>query len=317
MPPHCETGAATPWPESTTDLCGIHLLVSNALTCARYNGSVRLVESHLIGERTSEAIPHGLRGAALATWRARRLRLVGRSHAREPFRFVRLRPHMAQILVCEDGVGEVLVDGAWHRLLPGEAYLTPPVSAHAYHAVPTSDWWLAWAQFDPDSDVARACPPRPTVLRVDQRHFTAVIDGLYREQIGADDAVTEVLWIELLHRHVLRAVAGGAGVDHRLDRLWETVAARFDAPWTLSGLARQAGVGPEQLRRLCLARCGTPPMARLARLRSERAAALLTTTDLAISAIAAAVGYSDPFAFSAAFRRLNGVAPRDYRRRRP
>jgi len=53
----------------------------------------------------------------------------------------------------------------------------------------------------------------------------------------------------------------------------------------------------------------------LAGLRMARAAELLQRGDLSIKEIASSVGYTDPFAFSRAFHRAHGQAPRDWRMR--
>ncbi len=53
----------------------------------------------------------------------------------------------------------------------------------------------------------------------------------------------------------------------------------------------------------------------LKRLRSARARELLITTSMPISDLAKRVGYDDAFYFSRQFRSVNGVSPREFRRR--
>jgi AraC-like DNA-binding protein len=60
---------------------------------------------------------------------------------------------------------------------------------------------------------------------------------------------------------------------------------------------------------------GEPPLTYLTRWRMTLAADLLTERDGAtIAEVARAVGYSDAFTFSAAFKRTRGVSPSRYRR---
>lgn len=59
---------------------------------------------------------------------------------------------------------------------------------------------------------------------------------------------------------------------------------------------------------------GYTPHEWLTRLRIEEARRLLAIQAMPITDIALAVGYQTPSAFAAAFRRLMGVSPRDYRR---
>ncbi|MFE2085488.1 helix-turn-helix domain-containing protein, partial [Streptomyces scopuliridis] len=58
-----------------------------------------------------------------------------------------------------------------------------------------------------------------------------------------------------------------------------------------------------------------PPLTYLTRWRMTLAADLLAEREAAtVAAIARALGYSDPFAFSAAFKRIRGVSPSEFRR---
>jgi AraC-like DNA-binding protein len=61
---------------------------------------------------------------------------------------------------------------------------------------------------------------------------------------------------------------------------------------------------------------GEPPLTYLARRRMTLAADLLVEQDGAtIADVARTVGYSDPFAFSAAFKRIRGASPSEFRER--
>ena len=64
--------------------------------------------------------------------------------------------------------------------------------------------------------------------------------------------------------------------------------------WTLTELADELHLAPGYLVRLFKAGTGLPPMAYLARLRAETAAALLLHTDQPVTAIGRAVGWPDP-----------------------
>lgn len=60
---------------------------------------------------------------------------------------------------------------------------------------------------------------------------------------------------------------------------------------------------------------GYTPHEWLMKLRIDAARRMLTTTSAPITQIALAVGYQTPSAFAAAFRRLAGTSPREFRRR--
>jgi AraC-like DNA-binding protein len=87
-------------------------------------------------------------------------------------------------------------------------------------------------------------------------------------------------------------------------------------PWRLEDLARAVSLDPDYLGRLFRRHAGVSPMDFLARVRAERAAALLAGTDLPVSRVGAAVGWDDPTYFGRRFRALAGLTPSEYRRLR-
>jgi AraC-like DNA-binding protein len=84
-------------------------------------------------------------------------------------------------------------------------------------------------------------------------------------------------------------------------------------PWTVAELAARAGVSRAALARRFTDIVGEPPMAYLTGWRLALAADLLRDPDATIGSVARQVGYSSPFALSAAFKRVRGVSPREHR----
>ncbi|MFE5964756.1 cupin domain-containing protein [Streptomyces sp. NPDC056463] len=85
-------------------------------------------------------------------------------------------------------------------------------------------------------------------------------------------------------------------------------------PWTVASLAAKAGSSRAGLARRFAELVGEPPMAYLTGWRLARAADLLRQTDATVESVARQVGYSTAFALSAAFKRVRGVSPQEYRR---
>ncbi|SED30579.1 AraC-type DNA-binding protein [Streptomyces melanosporofaciens] len=87
------------------------------------------------------------------------------------------------------------------------------------------------------------------------------------------------------------------------------------APWTVAALAEQTGVSRSTLAKRFADLVGEPPLTYLTRWRMTLAADLLVERKAAtIADIARTVGYSDPFGFSAAFKRVRGANPSEFRR---
>ncbi|WP_369202408.1 AraC family transcriptional regulator [Streptomyces sp. PU-14G] len=83
--------------------------------------------------------------------------------------------------------------------------------------------------------------------------------------------------------------------------------------WTVASLAAKAGVSRASLARRFTELLGEPPMAYLAQRRIDLAARLLREPGATLGAVARRVGYADGFALSAAFKRVRGVSPAEYR----
>lgn len=84
-------------------------------------------------------------------------------------------------------------------------------------------------------------------------------------------------------------------------------------PWTVAELATAASVSRAAFARRFTEVVGEPPMTFLTGWRLALAADLLREPDATLAAVARQVGYSTPFALSAAFKREYGVSPRDHR----
>lgn len=86
-----------------------------------------------------------------------------------------------------------------------------------------------------------------------------------------------------------------------------------DRRLTVDDLALAAAMSPDRLERAMRRVLGTSPKQYILRIRAERAATMLVTTDRSIARIAADCGYYDQSQLTRQFRRHIGVTPSDYR----
>lgn len=93
----------------------------------------------------------------------------------------------------------------------------------------------------------------------------------------------------------------------------ERLESEIERPWRVSDLARAVNLDEKYLIKRFRAEVGVPPLTYLARLRVERAAALLADRELSITRVGEAVGWPDGAHFSRRFHDLMGVSPRQYR----
>jgi AraC-like DNA-binding protein len=101
--------------------------------------------------------------------------------------------------------------------------------------------------------------------------------------------------------------------DVHLNKAIQAVHAQPQSEWTLESLAQVSGLSRAAFAQRFKRVTGDTPAHYIARIRIQRAMDLLRATDDNLERIAERVGYGDPFVFSKAFKRMQGVSPRDFR----
>jgi AraC-like DNA-binding protein len=165
----------------------------------------------------------------------------------------------------------------------------------------------------------------PAVRATARRELHAVLQLLVDECAGPTigssaivDRLIDVLLIQLVRAWLEEGPAPAGWLSALQDPVvgpcLELLHDDPGAAWTLERLAAAVHVSRATLARRFASAVGDPPMAYLARLRIDRAADLLTTTERTLASIARSVGYESDFALSKAFKRTRGTSPAEHRR---
>jgi AraC-like DNA-binding protein len=133
--------------------------------------------------------------------------------------------------------------------------------------------------------------------------------------------LSELMFIEVVRRHLeaLKPAQSGwlAGLrDPSVGKALSLMHAAPAQPWTLEELAREAAVSRSVLAERFTELVGLPPMHYLANWRMQIASGLLSGGTTNIATIAAETGYGSEAAFSRAFKKMMGMPPAAWRRRR-
>jgi AraC family transcriptional regulator len=142
---------------------------------------------------------------------------------------------------------------------------------------------------------------------------SAALDALFRQQL------TDLLANRLLAAHagssiMSQPVVGGLS-PMVLRRAIERLRSDSDADVSLAALAADAGLSRFHFCRAFKESTGLSPHAWLRQHRLEQAMNMLRDPDASVVSVAAALGYSSQTAFAAAFRKLTGETPSDWRKR--
>lgn len=178
-----------------------------------------------------------------------------------------------------------------------------------------------------DSEVSgRLLAALPTLLLVPAGRGTSPLVDLLADEMVRDDpgqaAILDRL-LDSLFISVLRiwfstpeAEAPGWFLAHGDAVVGPALRMMYDNPahpWTIAILAEEVGVSRASLARRFTALVGEPPMKFLTGWRLALAADLLREPEHTIGSVARQVGYASPYALSTAFKRVNGVSPKQYR----
>lgn len=169
----------------------------------------------------------------------------------------------------------------------------------------------------------------PRLAVVPRAATDGAVTGMLAHELAQEGAAGQVVIDRLLDVLVVSTVRRWSEISSREEDSWLTCSdpvvvaalghlhADPAAPWTVAELARRVRVSRASFASRFRAGVGRPPMAYLTRWRLTLAGDLLLDPDLTVAAVARAVGYDNPYAFSTAFKREVGVSPSEFRKRRP
>ncbi len=99
------------------------------------------------------------------------------------------------------------------------------------------------------------------------------------------------------------------------DRFLQLVEQQHKAQWPVSAYADQLGITPAHLNSICRKRSHQSALNIIHSRQLLAARRALTYTEMNVSQVAESLGFDDPAYFTRFFKRLNGMTPREFRRR--
>lgn len=172
-----------------------------------------------------------------------------------------------------------------------------------------------------------ALPPVIHLRATDERAatFRWLLNRLSREASTAEpgaslaaDNLAHLLFVEALRTYLAQAESLPVGWLRAIadERIAPALRLMHDEPgraWQLEELARAAAMSRTTFAERFRSVAGVPPLTYLLNWRMRLAERALRDDDTSLSALAHSLGYTSDSAFSNAFKRVNGIAPRRYR----
>ena len=224
------------------------------------------------------------------------------------------------------GLGAVQFGGRRFDLGEEDLVLLPPGQPHLYEADLLAPWSICWVHFAGCraadwTEILGWTKSNPILHVPGSAQIMAVFEDLYRHTMhGYPDAdllglTTEFGRLLALIRLRLRSRHQRSHrTENNLLEVLRTLRESPEQRWTVTRMARLAGLSTPHFAELFREWTGSPPIAFLTRLRLQRACSILERESVSIEETARRVGYDDPYYFSRVFRKYLGVPPSAYRK---
>ncbi|MFZ4774310.1 MAG: AraC family transcriptional regulator [Terrimicrobiaceae bacterium] len=231
-----------------------------------------------------------------------------------------------QIVHVHEGGGEFESQNSRRcRVKEGTTFILFPGEWHRYRPDRKTGWVESWVEFEggvPDRlrdsgslDVAKAVFPgrKPP-------EFIETLNRIHLQAKGmpfgfaAHLATSALQLLSLLVQQDGRATIPDSPAKSVVRRAREELEKSSDQPVCIGALARTLGVAESHFRRIFKSETGVSPKHYSRTIRHRRVRALLRSTALSVTEIAARTGYHSAFHLSAEFKKETGQPPSIWRR---
>lgn len=219
------------------------------------------------------------------------------------------------------GRGEILLDGEVHSLEPGRAFFVHVPGGHRYYFPEGAGHWEFYYVILPVSEAVTDYITRygplgyyagdGELVRCLRRIHTMAVNRQIRD--GFESSALAYQFVMELYRSHTASASEESALPGAVSRALRYMEEHYGTIGGLDELAGVSGLSRYHFLRLFRSATGTTPVEHLNKLRMEKAAVLLRTTDWTLDEIAGRVGVANGNYFSKVFRHWVGISPGRYR----
>ena len=240
-------------------------------------------------------------------------------------RMSRPEHHDNLLMFCTAGRGTLELGSQSLDVGAGDALLLPRGSHHSYHADALAPWTIYWVHFEGELaekflGAVRGGKEFAPVLSVGTHsRLIADFETLIETRKTGYNRRSFVHASNLLRQMLayLSAVAPAvqAKAQHKmdLDGIHALMEEKLHGQLDLATLARYANLSRYHFSNKYKALTGHSPIQHFLHLKMERACYLLDISGISIKDVSRTLGYEDSYYFSRLFKKIIGVAPKQYR----
>jgi len=232
------------------------------------------------------------------------------------------------LIYCIEGEGEIKAGETRHTILADHFFIIPAGMPHAYRSNENNPWTIYWIHFSGVKAglfARSACQctvvERGKTSRISDRIdlFSEIFRNLDRgfslETLEYTNLCLNYLLTSFTHVSQFRLVKQ-AGENDPVAQSINFMLENLGRKLKLSDIASQTGLSPSYYSAIFQSRTSHPPIEYFIQLKIQRACRLLDNSGLLISDVSRETGFDDQFYFSRVFRKVMGMSPLEYRKRR-
>ena len=232
------------------------------------------------------------------------------------------------LIYCVEGRGEVRLNETIHAVSADHFFIIPADLPHSYHSDEQNPWSIYWIHFSGSKSgiYSRfACQPLPIergkTSRISDRIdlFSEIFRNLDRgfsiETLEYVNLCLPHLLASFTHLSQFRLIKESGEKDpvaQSINFMLENLTKKLK----LEEIAAETGLSASHYSRLFVNRTGHSPIDYFIQLKIQRACRLLDNSGWMIADVAREMGFDDQFYFSRVFRKVMGMSPVEYRKRR-
>jgi AraC-like DNA-binding protein len=227
-----------------------------------------------------------------------------------------------------EGEGEVRLKDSVHEIPADHFFLIPAGTPHTYHSDVKQPWSIYWIHFAGSKaslfnrSACRAIPvERSKSSRISERIglFSDIFRNLERgfsiETLEYVNQCLSYLLATFTHINQFREIRIAGEMDP-VTRSINFMIENLDQKLMLDDLAAASGLSVSHYSNIFLARTGHSPIDYFIQLKVQQGCRLLDNSRLLVAEISRKSGYEDQFYFSRIFKKVMGMSPAEYRKRK-
>jgi len=232
------------------------------------------------------------------------------------------------LIYCVEGQGEIRLNETTHIVSADHFFIIPAGMSHAYLSDEQNPWSIYWIHFSglkAGNFTRFACQAmaieRSRTSRINDRLdlFSEIFRNLDRgfsiETLEYVNLCLPHLLASFTHLSQFRLIKESGEKDpvaQSINFMLENLPKKLK----LEEIAAETGLSASHYSRLFVNRTGHSPIDYFIQLKIQRACRLLDNSGWMIADVAREMGFDDQFYFSRVFRKVMGMSPVEYRKRR-